>query len=92
MFESVLSFLGGVGNFASYVTDYFKEKGIKDTQKRIDELQNSLENCIHSRDELVKKCEQDKMLIKTKYDQKIDELIGEIDVVNPKVGGRVIEG
>jgi hypothetical protein len=92
MLGSVASFLGGVGDFASYIAGYFKERGIRDTQKQIDELTVSLENCIQSKEALLKNCEQDKELIKIKYAEEIDELIADIDAANPKIGGRVIEG
>jgi hypothetical protein len=92
MLGSIVSFLGGVGDFVSYVAGYFKERGIRGTQKQIDELTVSLENCIQSKEVLLRKCEQDKELIKIKYAEKIDKLTADIDAATPKIGGRVIEG
>ena len=92
MVNNLMSFLGGVGDFASYISSYFKEKGIRDIQKQIDDLTRSLENCTHSKEVAIKKCEQDKELIKLKYSQEIDELVSDINAAKPKIGGRVIEG
>ena len=92
MLDGVFSFLGGVGDFASYITGYFKENGIKDTQKQIDELTKALEYALANNEELIKKCEQEKLLIRTEYDQRIDAISMELDAINPKIGGREISG
>ena len=92
MISNILSFLGGVGAFAAYISNYFNNNDIRNTQKEIDELKKALEYAIANNEELEKKCEQEKMLIAIEYDQKIDEITAEINAANPRVGGREIIG
>ncbi len=42
MLVSVLSFVGRIGNFASYVIMYFRDKDIRDTQREVDTLINRI--------------------------------------------------
>ena len=92
MIDGIFSFIGGVGNFASYISGYFKEKGIKDTQKEIDELTKALEYALANNEELTTKCKNSKLNIIAEYDQRIDEITAEITAMSATIGGRDIEG
>ena len=92
MLGNILSFLGGVGDFASYISEYFKKNDIRDTQHKIDELTTALDNAIGNLSEMKKKCEQEKLLLISEYEQRIDAVTAEIEAFTPRVGGREIDG
>lgn len=92
MISSILSILGGIGDFASYIANFFKEKGIRDNQENIDELKKMLEYSESNYITCKEECEKEKEAMRIKYEQEIQQHDAEIKARNPKIGGRIIEG
>lgn len=79
MLSSILDFLGGVGNFASYISDFFKENGIRDRQEEYDSLlakYNNLLDTIKSKED---ECESRIEALKIEYEAEIQSMIDNID-------------
>lgn len=92
MLNGLFSFLGGIGDFTSYIVNYFKNRGIVNTQKDLDTLSEGIRDAKVKLDEHIKICEKEKALIRIEYEQKLDEIIAKIDSTHPRVGGREISG
>ena len=92
MLSSIMSFLGGIGDFSSYITEYFKNSSIKKTQKNIDTLEEEIRVLKSKLSAAKVECEREKERLRAEMEQSVDALTVEIDAMHPKIGGRTIEG
>jgi len=93
MFGQIMSFMGGLGNLTSYLTEYFKNKGIRDTQKEIDTLRHTVKALKDSIVALRIQNQAEIDRLKIEHETEIEVLTSGYEAAaNPVKGARVIEG
>ena len=93
MLESILGIVAGFFDFTSYVTDYFRDQRIRDTQRHIDNLNSEL-SALRSTVKQERNANADKIAaLHMHYAEEIEQIVEDAEAtVNPKVGGREISG
>ena len=91
--ESILGILSGIADFSSYLTDYFRDKRIRDTQRHIDNLESQL-STMRSSLKHERNSHADKVAaIHMRYSEQIDAMADEVEeLLHPRVGEREIKG
>ena len=93
MLESVLGIVSGFFDFTSYITDYFKENRIRDTQKRIDYLEGEIASQKRSAIAVAKMHSNEIYVLNNKHSQEMSQLKDDLQAeMNPVVGKRRLQG
>jgi len=90
--SGIFNFLGGLGKFMSYISEYFRNSDIRNRQERYDSLLAKYNNLVDSVKSKDIDCESKIKAIKIEYDAKIQSMIDDIDEVSPDTTPRRIEG